>query len=694
MNGRVVQSSSQLLRKKILNLRVVFVCAALVWVGAAASLAAVPTHAQRENFERVACATFKISGAEYECGYVRVPEYHAALDGAQLRLAVAILPSPNRSPTRDAFVVAQGGPGGSTLDSYASFFQNGNFPAIETLRAERDIVLYDQRGTLYAQPALTCPEELALTLQTIEQELAPEESLRQQEQAALQCRDRLAREGIHLDAYNSFENARDIEDVRRALGYEKFDFYGVSYGTLLALHGLRETPETFRSVVLDAVVPAQINPNSQIAVSQNRAFEELFTRCAADADCNRAYPNLKQVFYAQVDALNQSPARIPLTDRDPPPGAEGKTYNAVINGDDYMDILFQFIYNTELVPALPQMLYDARAGRYTLIEAFYPVLLFDRTFASGMYYSVMCAEDVDFVLTDLALAGVDVHIARAQTRDTAAFIQLCQKWNVPQLGAAADEPVKANVPTLIFSGDLDPITPPPNGSAAAENITPSYVYEFPAYGHGAMTNGDCPLEIIAAFVENPERAPNAQCIAADATRVNFITPSNYVLAPGIGKMQFAMLQGNLAYFIVPLVWSVILLSVWLIAPLAWLVRRSRHLPSEAARLARALPWLAALLSLLAPAFFVIVFVLVLVMALQNENIVGLLVGAPRVWTSIYILPFVFALGAVAYTLGIVVAWQRGYWSVWLRAYFSLLAFAALALSAWFAWTGLMFAFLS
>jgi hypothetical protein len=359
-----------------------------------------------------------------------------------------------------------------------------------------------------------------------------------------------------------------------------------------------------------------------------------------------------------------------------------------------MSILFQFIYNTELVPALPQMIYDARAGRFTLIEAFYPLLLFDRTFASGMYYSVMCAEDVDFTINELPLDGVDPHIAKAQTRDTAAFIQLCQKWNVPPLGAAADEPVKANVPTLVFSGDFDPITPPPNGNAAAATISPSYVYEFPAYGHGAMTNGNCPLEIIVAFVEQPERAPGAQCIASDATRVNFITPTNYVLAAGIGKLQFAMLQGKIEFFIVPLVLILVLLSVWFVAPLAWLIRHLQHRPSESLRLARVMPWCAALLSLLAPAFFVIVFVLVLVVTLQNENIVGLLVGAPRAWMSVYVLPFAFTVGALLYTLGVIVAWQRGFWGTLRRAYFSALALAVLGIAAWFAWHELLFAFLN
>lgn len=642
-----------------------------------------------DKFEPVECSTFKIYSDEFQCGYLRVPEFHAQPQGPEIKLAVAILPSANATPTRDAFVVAQGGPGGSTLDTFATLFEQPYFSAIKDLRAQRDIVLYDQRGTLYSQPALLCPEELQNTFDTIEKDISDNESLQLAAQAALKCRARLIQEGIHLDAYNSVENALDIEAVRRALGYEKLDFYGVSYGTLLALHGLRETPAAFRSVILDAVVPAQLNPNSAIAQSQNRAFQELFARCAADAECNRAYPNLKQVFYAQVDALNQNAARVPLHD-----STTGKTYRAVIDGDAFMNLLFQFIYNSELVPALPQMIYDARDGKYSLIETFYPLVLFDRAFASGMYYSVMCAEDTDFTLDELALDGVDTHIANAQKRDTAYFLELCKKWDVPQLGARADEPVTTNVPTLIFSGKFDPITPPPFGQAASETIKPSYVFEFPAYGHGALTSGNCPNRMIADFVRNPERAPNAQCIADDASHVEFVTPAHYILAAGIGKINLAMLQGKMEFLLLPIVLGVVMLSVWGVAPLLWLIRVVQKKPGEQDFFARLAPWLIAIASAIAAVFLFSVFVLLIFDALTNENTIPLVLGAPRAWLPIYLLPLSFAMFALVYTIAIVRAWLRDSWDIGRRAYYSLLAVAAVGMTLWFAWQGILFAFVN
>lgn len=648
--------------------------------------------ARTGQFERVSCEVFQISDGRFECGYVNVPEFHAQPTGAQIKLAVAILPQSSgagATPTQSALVVAQGGPGGSSLDTFASFFEQPALSGISELRAARDIVLYDQRGTLYAKPALMCPEELENTFATIEREISHEESLRLSQEAALACRARLVAQGVHLDAYNSIENALDIEDVRRALGYDTFDFYGVSYGTLLALHGLRETPGTFRSVILDAVVPAQTNPNSAIAESQQRAFEELFTRCAGDTDCASAFPNLAKVFYEEVDALNQKPARVPLEDRE-----TGKIYNAVVDGDTWMNILFQFIYDSEFVPALPKMIYDAQDGIFTLAQAFYPVLIFDRTFAGGMYYSVMCAEDADFTVKDLTLEGVDTRIARAQTRDTAWFLDLCAKWNVPPLGARADEPVTAHVPTLVFSGDFDPITPPPFGQQAAETIAPSYVFEFPAYGHGAITSGDCPLEMMAAFVKEPEHAPNAQCIRDTATRVKFISRADYILNADIGKVQLALLQGTFEMFLAPMVLILLLVSAWVVAPLVWLIGRLRHRDTQSSLTARIVPWLAVLSSVIAVAFFLIVFVLLIGVVLKNENKIALVLGAPREWFGVYLLPLLFAACAMGLAITVARAWGRREWGTGQRVYYAMLALAAVALVVWFGANGLLVAFLS
>lgn len=623
----------------------------------------------------VPCSTFQLTGSDWQCAYLSVPARHSEPEGPQLELATAILPSTGpTTPTTDALVFQQGGPGGSTLDLFSGLLNSPN-PSLAAIRAGRDIILYDQRGTLYSLPSLTCPEEISQTLTDLELPISPQESLQHSEAALLQCRDRLSASGVDLAVFNSFENAQDVEDVRRALGYAHFDYYGVSYGTLLGLHALAVTPSTFRTVTLDAVVPAQANPNATIAQTENRAFEALFSACAADPACAGAYPNLRATFYETVDALNAVPARVLL--RDAP---THRTLQAVLDGDTFMGLIFEFIYSSEFVPALPRVIAEAHAGRYDVLGVYWPLFDLDRTFASAMYYSVMCSEDSDFTVADLALEGVDPHIARAQTRDTAAFLDLCQKWNVPALGPKADTPVTANVPALLFSGAFDPITPPAFGETAAATLHPAYVFEFPAYGHGALTSGPCASEIMLAFVKDPARRPAAACLAS-VTRVGFITPSNWFLSPRVGMLQLAVLQLNPSPFFVPLLLLAFLFTILLVGPVLWLVRLARGESPSPSFLARLVPWLAALATVLLLVFFVAWFAFLIAGALQDAPTVPLLLGAPGFAGALFVLPPLFVLVILALLLTFLLALRRPM-HLLLRLYYAALTLAALGMGAW------------
>ena len=290
------------------------IAALLVALSAQSALAGPIVQARSAAFAPTDCAALvklpfgRAPGADFECGYLKVPAQHSLPAGPTIELAVVILKSTSRSPQPDPLVMAQGGPGGSTIDTYAALLLDS------PLRAERDIVLFDQRGTLHSRPALMCPESIELTLRTLEQDLSSEEENRLSDEALLACHARLLREGVNLAAFDSIENAADVEALRVALGYNMINLYGVSYGTLLALHVLRDSPGGLRSVILDSVVPPQVNFLAQAARSENRALTEFFGACAADARCNAAFPDLERVFYEQVQQLDRTPARVPMTD--------------------------------------------------------------------------------------------------------------------------------------------------------------------------------------------------------------------------------------------------------------------------------------------------------------------------------------------------------------------------------------------
>jgi pimeloyl-ACP methyl ester carboxylesterase len=658
---------------------------------------AVPVRAAGDDpvarFEPVPCTfagTEQFAEGAVECGYLVVPEHHANPGGRTIRLAVAILKRLAAGPSEEGaegagvqpapLVMAQGGPGGSTIDTFLPLFSNGT---LSSLLQDRDVVLFDQRGTLYSEPALLCPENISLTEETIEQDLSREESDRRSLEALQKCRDRLAASGVDLAAYNSLENAADIEALRTALGYGPINLYGVSYGTLLALHALRLYPGAMRSVILDGVAPPQINFLTEAPRAHNRSFTELFSACAEDPGCRAAYPDLESVTFDLFERLNENPARVPITDPE-----TGVTYDAVLDGDGFLNLLIQFFYVTPLIPLLPAIIKDAAAGEYPLIQRVWPVLAFDRTQADGMYFSTICAEDADFAPGDVDLAGLRPQLADLQKDDAETVLAACRDWAVPALGAGVDASVSSNAPVLIFNGQYDPITPSAYGEAAAQSLSRSTLFTFPGLGHGVLPADGCAVEIARAFLNDPNSAPDASCLAAREP-LTFTGPSNTLMTGAIGLLLAAIERGDYLGFLPLILGLGFLVTVFVLWPFSWLIRKMQRRPPEKRLPAVLAPWLAILIVLLGGVFVAGLVAMVFDVSLRGSDLV-LLVGAPMRWAWLFALPLVIGLLFAAMFVLTVLAWRRRFWGVGRRTYYTALAAAAAVLVVWFITSGLLF----
>ncbi len=658
----------------IVLLRILFVAMFLSEM-AAPTRSVAPMQQRTSAFKPAACMfdvpTGLTEGSSLECGYLTVPEQHAVPDGPSIQLAVAIVKSiTTPAAASDPLVMLQGGPGGSTIDTYIQLIGLGR---LNELRMDRDLVLFDQRGTLYSKPALTCPEQLKLTEDTIERRVPRDEAYRLSLAATSACYERLVAEGVNLAAYDSVENASDIEALRIALGYQQINIYGVSYGTLLALHTMREHPQGIRSVILDAVVPTQTNFILEAPRSQDRAFTELFAACVADQGCNTAYPNLEQVFFDLVAALNREPARVLLTDPE-----TKKSYNAVIDGDTIQSLIFQLLYSTEIIPALPHVIYAMRAGDFSFMQRIAPQILFDRTFASGMYESVICAEDADFQSSALDVQGIRPQFAEYATEDAENFLQGCQIWNVTPLDPSVDQPVTSTIPTLVLNGRFDPITPPANGIEAARTISPSYVYTFGYSGHGAATTGSCPESIMRQFLRDPSRAPDSACIA-DKPAPTFISPATVRLAPSLGRILSGIEQNQWAPLLLPMISLLFLLSLVIVWPIGWLVRIVRGRPAERSGGLMLARWSALLVTVLGAICMIGLVVVVFQLAFAGEDLI-LLFGVPASVGWLLVLPWVVVVGTLLMVVGGWMIWSRRSGSLIGRIYYTLLVMAAIGLS--------------
>lgn len=490
-------------------------------------------------FESAACPfdvpVEAVEGEDITCGYVTVPEEHANPNGKTIRLAVAVIRSIG-SASQAPLVMAQGGPGGSSLEAFVPVVLR-EFSTL--LRPNRDIIIFDQRGTLYSEPDLVCEEVFEMTADILDENLTAQESNAALVEASRACHERLIGEDINLSAFDSLENAADIPMVVQALGYAEYNFYGVSYGSLLAFHLLRDHPENLRSVIVDAIVPTQVNFIPNTPANGVRSLSLLFETCAADAECSTNFPDLENAYLNLLENLTANPVTVEI--RDP---ETNTPYPAVFNGDALAALTFSSLYAREILPALPKYIYEMTQGNFRWIEIFGGNFLLNRTTADGMNLSVLCAEDSDYTPEEITSDGRYPLFENSLVAFSESYLERCAVWQVEPLDSIVDEPVTSEIPTLILSGEFDPITPPVWGEIAGETLPNSYVYEFPGVGHGSFFGGLCPLNIALAFLENPNEAPEASCIAD--MQLTFTPPAAAIFETDVFSVEIPLGWENLS----------------------------------------------------------------------------------------------------------------------------------------------------
>ena len=204
------------------------------------------------------------------------------------------------------------------------------------------------------------------------------------------CRDRLVSEGYNLSAYNTVQNAADVNAIRFALGYDQVNLYGGSYGSLLAQATMRDHPQGIRSAAINSVLPLEKSLLVEGTTTRANAVLRLLNACAADEACNSAYPNLQDVLFEVIDRLNAEP--IPITVTNP---LDGQSYDAVLTGDAMLGNLVTFLYVTQIIPVLPQAIYDVHNEDYQLMTQLSSTRLALLDLISrGMTLCVFCTDDL------------------------------------------------------------------------------------------------------------------------------------------------------------------------------------------------------------------------------------------------------------------------------------------------------------
>jgi pimeloyl-ACP methyl ester carboxylesterase len=440
---------------------------------------------------------------EARCGRLAVPENPGEPVGRSIELAIAVVPAVATEARPDPLFLLAGGPGQGAIEAYVPLIS-----AFAGIRRERDLVLVDQRGT-GGSNRLDCPmpEEALAT-----GDLPPEEM----RSLAREC---LARLPQGVAYYTTSVAVRDLDAVREALGYERINLFGGSYGTRVAQHYARRYPDKTRSVVLDGLVPPGHPLVPRIAIESQAALDRVFERCAADAACNERFPALAAEFRQIDERLTASPFTLEMPDP-----VEGEVRAVPVTRAHLVIMARMLTYSARMASLLPLVLHEAGTnGNYLPLAAQGEMLgeELEQMIAMGMHNSVACAEDAP------RFDGTVDRDALVQTYIGAIMVDgmraICEVWPRGPVDPDFHEPLDSGVPALLLSGEFDPATPAGYGAVAEKGFKNSLHVVVPGQGHGQMAKR-CIQKLVRRFVEQGTPA------GLDASCVKSIEPAPFFLS--------------------------------------------------------------------------------------------------------------------------------------------------------------------
>jgi pimeloyl-ACP methyl ester carboxylesterase len=423
----------------------------------------------------------RLPGVEHDasCGSLRRPLDPGRPDGVQIDVHFAVLPALARNKKPDPVFFFAGGPGQSAIEIAATlgrvFARVGN---------RRDLVFVDQRGTGRSAP-LVC-ERPAPT-----RPLADMADPARQSALLAACRTRLqALPHGDLRQYTTWIAVQDVEAVRRALGAERINLVGGSYGTRSALEYQRQFAPAVRRTVIDGAAPPDMVLPASVSADNQAALDAMFAGCESDEACRRRHPGLRADWRRLLAGLpREVSVAHPVT---------GSSESLMMTREMLLGLVRGPLYAPALVAALPLAIGEAARGRFEPLVGLASALQGPRApvLAEGMHFSVVCSEDFPRLGPNADAPGADFGTAFADL-----YRRVCAEWPraaVPD-GFYAVPP--ARTATLVLSGGADPATPPRHGERVARSLGAQARHVVvPQAGHGVMAL-PCMRDVLFRFID-------------------------------------------------------------------------------------------------------------------------------------------------------------------------------------------------
>jgi len=439
--------------------------------------------------------------SQVKCGKLRVPENYLQPKGKSIAINFAVLPAIDDSEYKTPLMFLAGGPGQAAVE-----LATGLNRIFREVRKTRDIILVDQRGTGESS-ALSCEfEAVDNVYSALADELNPQEVI-----------DCVAQFKGDVTQYNSENAIRDFDAVRAALGHEKLNIYGGSYGTRAGLVFMRMFPESLDSVVLDSVGPIEV-PIGLFGQSGARSFNLLLDNCKNSEPCHKAFPNLAKEFQAVKTRLAKEPISIDILH--PRLGTPTKL---IIDDTKFTGNLRFQLYGMEGRSLVPLVIHQAFLGNYQPLTGLMARTEGEQLVYTGLLFNIVCNEDMPRVSLQDKAADANNNFDGKDSQ--LAWDMVCPFFPEYRPIDAFYQSITASIPTLILSGNLDPVTPPSNGAYPAKTLPNSHHIIVENASH-TVAMSTCANVIINEFLTS--KAPKAldESCLQDIPEETFMTSVN------------------------------------------------------------------------------------------------------------------------------------------------------------------------
>lgn len=431
-------------------------------------------------------------------------------------LPVIVLHYTGLGRKKDPVLYMAGGPGSSAgldkervLNYWIGWFKTIDF--------KRDLVLFDQRGTGLSEPNLSCKSYNNIINKSLFKTFSSDNQVSIFRKAMNDCYLRMKEQGVPVDQLSTRKSAADVRDLMDTLHYEKWNLFGVSYSTRLAMVIESLYPDRVRTLLLDSVYPISQHFFKDWPMLLDSSLQRLFAFCKTDYQCQADYENLESLFWETMISLRKKPLYIELP-------AEGllekhndgkgkKTVKVVFDDARFIDFLFDSQYESGSLRQLPDVIaaFNRRdIGYVTYLKDYIGDFISSRledSVSEVVFRAIECRDNP--TLTDEDKERVYQSFPRLVPYLSTEY-NVCDHWKENNDSELKVVP-KSEVPVLLLAGEDDPVTPVDWAEEVRKNYSKAEMFNFANISHSVMDSKDCVIELYSKFLDNPSVRPTADC---------------------------------------------------------------------------------------------------------------------------------------------------------------------------------------